>query len=348
MNATANVIGLDIAKNVFVAVGQDARGKVVWKRTLSRQEVLPTFAALTATAIGIEACAGSHYWARQLQALGHDARLIAAQHTRAYVTGNKNDTNDAAAIAEARSRSATKYVPVNSAVQQDLQMLHRARQALMQERVALLNRMRGCAMEYGAAFPEGVARFLKGFAGWLNDENNGLSGLAMLTLRDFKAQLDDKDARLALYDTRLTQAARQDKRAVALMEVPGIGKLTATALLAAVADARHFGSGRDFAANLGLVPREHSSGGKQRLYGITKRGDTYLRTLLIHGARSALQHAGDKPDKLLCWASRLAERRGVKVAIVALANKMARVVWALLAHARSYVPVWSNSTTRPA
>ena len=348
MDTTVNVIGLDIAKNVFVAVGQDARGKVVWKRTLSRQDVLPTFATLTATAIGIEACAGSHYWARQLQALGHDARLIAAQHTRAYVTGNKNDTNDAAAIAEARSRSATKYVPVNSPAQQDLQMLHRARQALMQERVALLNRMRSCAMEYGVVFPEGVARFLKGFAGWLNDENNGLSGLAMLTLRDFKAQLDEKDVRLALYDTQLTQAARQDERAVALMEVPGIGKLTATALLAAVADARHFGSGRDFAANLGLVPREHSSGGKQRLYGITKRGDTYLRTLLIHGARSALQRAGDKPDKLLRWASKLAERRGVKVATVALANKMARVVWALLAHSRSYVPVWSNGTTRPA
>jgi transposase len=348
MDTTVNVIGLDIAKNVFVAVGQDARGKVVWKRTLSRQEVLPTFAAMTATAIGIEACAGSHYWARQLQALGHDTRLIAAQHTRAYVTGNKNDTNDAAAIAEARSRSATKYVPVNSAAQQDLQMLHRARQAVMQERVALLNRMRSCAMEYGVVFPEGVARFLKGFAGWLNDENNGLSGLAMRTLRDFKAQLDEKDARLALYDTELTQAARQDERAVALMEVPGIGKLTATALLAAVADARHFGSGRDFAANLGLVPREHSSGGKQRLYGITKRGDTYLRTMLIHGARSALRSAGDKPDKLLRWASKLAERRGVKVATVALANKMARVVWALLAHARSYVPVWSNDTTRPA
>src|SRR3978361_790435 len=236
MDTTVNVIGLDIAKNVFVAVGQDARGKVVWKRTLSRQEVLPTFAAMTATAIGIEACAGSHYWARQLQALGHDTRLIAAQHTRAYVTGNKNDTNDAAAIAEARSRAATKYVPVNTEAQQDLQMLHRARQALMQERVALLNRMRSCAMEYGVVFPEGVARFLKGFAGWFNDENNGLSGLAMLTLRDFKAQLDEKDARLALYDTQLTQAARQDERDVALMEVPGIGELHATALLAAVAD----------------------------------------------------------------------------------------------------------------
>ena len=348
MNATANVIGLDIAKNVFAAVGQDAHGKVVWKRTLSRHEVLPTFANMTATAIGIEACAGSHYWARQLGTLGHEVRLIAAQHTRAYVTGNKNDTNDAAAIAEARSRASTKYVPVNTEAQQDLQMLHRARQALMQERVALLNRMRGCAMEYGAVFPEGVARFLKGYAGWLNDASNGLSGLALLSLRDFKAQLDEKEARLALYDARLTQAAREDERAVRLMEVPGIGKVTATAILAALADARHFGSGRDFAANLGLVPHEHSSGGKQRLYGITKRGDTYLRTLLIHGARSALLRAADKPDKLLRWAQKLAERRGVKVALVALANKMARIVWALLAHARSYVPVWSKGATRPA
>lgn len=212
------------------AVGLDAHGKMVWKRTLSRHEVLPTFATLAATTIGIEACAGP----------------------------------------------------------------------------------------------------------------------ALLTFRDFKAQRGEEDTRLPLYDARLTQAAREDERAVKLMEVPGIGKLTATAILATVADARHFDSGRDFAANLGLAPREYSSGGKQRLYGITKRGDTYLRALHIHGARSALLRAGDRPDKLLRWAQKLAERRGVKVALVPLANKIARVVWALLVHERNYVPVWSDGETRPA
>ena len=343
MNATAKVIGLDIAKNVFVAVGRDMHGKVVLKRTLSRDEVLSTFANIAATKIGIESCAGSHYWARKLIAFGHDVKLIAAQHTRAYVSGNKNDTNDAAAIAEARSRESTKYVPINTEAQQDLQMLHRARRALMVERNAMLYRLRAFAGEYGQVFPVGVARFRSAFSAWMADEKNGLSGSAITTFGDLTAQLDDKEARLATYDQRLQQAAKADERAQRLLEVPGIGTITATAVLASVADAHHFGSGRDFAANLGLVPREHSSGGKQRLYGITKRGDVYLRTLLIHGARSALRCAGEKQDRLLRWAVKLAEKRGANVAAVALANKLARVVWALLAHGRQYVPTWSKA-----
>ena len=348
MNATAKVIGLDIAKNVFVAVGLDGHGKVVLKRTLSRGGVLEIFANMPVSTIGIESCAGSHYWARKLIELGHDVKLIAAQHTRAYVSGNKNDSNDAAAIAEARSRKSTKYVPINSEAQQDLQMMHRARQALMAERNAMIYRIRAFAGEYGQVFPVGVARFRTTFAAWMADAQNGLSGGAISTFGDLTAQLDDKDARITMYDRRLLQASQADERAKRLREVPGIGPLTATAVIASVADAHHFGNGRDFAANLGLVPREHSSGGKQRLYGITKRGDVYLRTLLIHGARSALRCAGEKPDRLLRWAAKLAEKRGMNVAAVALANKLARVVWALLAHGRQYIPAWSNSMTRPA
>lgn len=347
MNRTANVIGLDIAKNVFAMVGVDAHGKTILKRPLSRSEVLPTFANMAPCSVGIEACAGSHYWARQLRVLGHDVKLIAAQHTRAYVSGNKNDMNDAAAIAEARSRASTKYVPVNTTAQQDLQMLHRSRQALMMERVAMINRIRAFAGEYGAVFSLGVAKFRSELKKWLVDPENGLSGSALATFEELIGQLRDKDERIDVYDRRLAQAAKDDERAKRLLEVPGIGQLTATAVLAAVADANHFDNGRDFAANLGLVPREHSSGGRQRLYGITKRGDSYLRTLLIHGARSALRCAGDKPDKLLRWAAKLAERRGYNVAAVALANKMARVVWAILAHGREYVPTWSKSVTTP-
>jgi transposase len=347
MNATAKVIGLDIAKNVFVAVGRDAHGKVVLKRKLSRGEVLSSFANMPATAIGIESCAGSHYWARKLIALGHDVKLIAAQHTRAYVSGNKNDANDAAAIAEARSRASTKYVPINTEAQQDLQMLHRARQALMSERNAMINRIRAFATEYGQVFPLGVAKFRAAFDAWITDAQNGLSGSAITTFGELTAQLDDKEARIAVYDVRLQQAAKSDERAQRLLEVPGIGTITATAVLASVADAHHFGSGRDFAANLGLVPREHSTGGKQRLYRITKRGDAYLRTLLIHGARSALRCAGEKQDRLLRWAVKLADKRGMNVAATALANKLARVVWALLAYGRVYVPAWSNSMTKP-
>lgn len=195
----------------------------------------------------------------------------------------------------------------------------------------MICRIRAFAGEYGQVFAVGEAKFYAGFNAWLADERNGLSGSAIATFTELKERLDEKDA-----------------RAIRLMEVPGIGKLTATAVLATVADAHHFDNGRDFAANLGLVPREHGSGGKQRLFGITKRGDTYWRTWLIHGARSALRCAGDKPDKPLRWAQKLAERRGVNVAAVALANRMARVIWALLAHGREYVPVWSKSMTRPA
>lgn len=348
MNATAKVIGLDIAKNVFVAVGLDGHGKVVLKRTLARSEVLTSFANIPISTIGIESCAGSHYWARKLIEQGHDVKLIAAQHTRAYVSGNKNDANDAAAIAEARSRVSTKYVPINSEAQQDLQMIHRARQALMTERNATIHRIRAFAGEYGRVFPEGVAKLRTLFAAWIADAQNGLSGSAIDTFGDLIAQLDEKEARIATYDKRLQQIAQADERVKRLRAIPGIGPITATAIMASVADAHHFGGARDFAANLGLVPREHSSGGKQRLYGITKRGDVYLRTLLIHGARSALRCAGEKPDRLLRWAAKLAEKRGFNVAAVALANKLARVVWALLAHGREYVPTWSNTMTRPA
>lgn len=340
MNTNAAVIGLDIAKNVFVAVGLTKHGKIVLKRKLARPEVLGFFANLPKIAIGIEACAGAHYWARELLKLGHDARLIAAQHVKAYVTGNKNDTRDAQAIAEIRARASTKYVPINTPANQDLQMLHRARQGLMQERKALLCRLRAFAHEYGKVFPVGVAKFQQGLRAWLNATDHGLSAMALATLRALSGELHDKEARLSDYDRRLDQAAREDARAKRLMAVPGIGRLTATAMLAAVADPHHFGSGRDLSANLGLVPHQHSSGGKERLLGISKRGDAYLRTLLIHGARSALRAAGEKPDRCLRWALVLQQRRGTNVAAVALANKMARVAWALLAHDRDYVPTY--------
>jgi transposase len=334
MNSIASTIGLDIAKHVFVAVGLDPHGKVLWKKTLRRDEVLPTFANRPPTPVGIEACSGSHYWARQLRALGHAVKLIAAQHTRAYVTGNKNDVNDAAAIAEARSRTSTKSVAINTEAQQDLQMLHRARQALMEERKAMMCRIHALAHEYGTVFPIGVAKFRAHLALWLTSETHGLSGMALETFHDLVAQLDDKEARLQVYDRRLAEAARANEKAKRLLAVPGIGILTATAMVASVADASDFKTGRDLSANLGLVPREHSSGGKQRLYGITKRGDWYLRTLLIHGARSALRCADGKDDRILRWARKLSERRGHNVAAVALANKLARIAWAMLVHGR--------------
>lgn len=326
MNSNIKIIGMDIAKNVFALVGLEEKGKIIYKKMLARDMVLPTFRNMPATKVAIESCSGSHYWARQLQALGREVILIAAQHTRACVTGNKNDYNDAAAIAESGSRASTKTVAINTEAQQDLQILHRARQALMKERTALINRARAFAGEYGKVFALGIARIRAGLIDWLQDENHGLSGSAHHSMMELKEQWDDKETRIATYDQRLQQAAKEDVRARRLLEIPGVGKLTATAVIAAVSDARYFKMGRDFATNLGIIPREHSSGGKQRLYGITKRGDSYLRTLLIHGARSALHTAGKKSDRLLNWAFKIAERRGVKVAAVALANKCKRLL----------------------
>lgn len=337
MNTNATVIGLDIAKNVFVAVGLNARGKMVLKKKLARREVLAFFANLPKTAIGVEACAGAHYWARELGKLGHDARLIAAQHVKSFVLGNKNDTRDAQAIAEIRARASTKYVAINTEANQDLQMLHRARQGLVQARKAELCRLRAFAHEYGKVFPVGANTFRAGLRAWLDAPDHGVSALALETLRDGLAQVEELTARLIGYDKRIAQAAG-DARAKRLMAVPGIGPLTATAMLATVADPHHFGSGRDLAANLGLVPHQHSSGGKERLLGISKRGDAYLRTLLIHGARAALRAAKDKPDSLLRWAVKLEARKGTNLAAVALANKVARVAWAMLAHDRGYDP----------
>jgi transposase len=217
-------------------------------------------------------------------------------------------------------------------------MLHRARQALVEEKKAMGCRIRAFAHEYGKIFPLGVAKFRAGLTAWLSEDGNGLSGMALETFHDLVAQLDDQEARLQVYDRRLAEVARTNASSKRLLEVPGIGVITATALLASVADGSEFKRGRDLAANLGLVPREHSSGGKQRLYGITKRGDRYLRTLLIHGARSALRCADGKNDRILRWALKLAERRGQNVAAVALANKLARIAWAMLVHGRAYQP----------
>ena len=349
MSDNATVVGLDIAKQVFVAVGMNDKGKVMWKKKLARHEVLVFFTTLAVIKIGIEACAGAHFWARKLIEMGHDAKLIAAQHVKPFVSGSKNDWNDAQAIAEIRSRGQTKYVPINTEAQQDMQMMHRARQALMIERTGLICRIRAFAGEYGRVFATGVAKFRKAIAGWLGDESNGLSGRALNTLRQLLVQLDDIDAHLGHYDKEISRAAQNDEVAKRLHEIPGVGPLTATALVATVADPHHYPSSRDFSANLGLVPRQHSSGGKDRLYGITKRGDVYLRTLLIHCARAALRTAatGEKPDRMLHWALQVQKRRGVKVAAVALANKLARIAWSLLANGGQYQPVPQKTAPVP-
>jgi transposase len=342
MNVTT--IGLDIAKNVFQVHGVDGHGKVVVRKKLSRGKVLEWFANLPPCLIGIEACPGAHYWARELLKLGHSVKLMPAQYVKAYVKGNKNDGNDAEAICEAVSRPGMRLVAINTEAQQEIQMLHRIRSRVMAERTALLNQIRGLLGEYGIVFGQGPSQVRRGIAALLTGEDPRLSAMARELVLGFQAELRELDERIGHYDARVKAPCAGDARSVRVAALPGIGPLTATALVAAVNDGKQFQNGRQMAANLGLTPREHSSGGKQRLLGITKRGNTYLRTLLIHGARTVLRHATGKTDRLSRWALAIQARRGANVAAVALANKLARIAWAVLARDRIYRADWAEQS----
>lgn len=333
MNITT--IGLDIAKHVFAVCGLDAHGKPVLRKSLKRPQVLTYFANLPACLIGIEACPGAHYWARELFNLGHTVKLLPAQHVKRYLTGDKTDARDAMAIAEAVTRPTMTFVAVNTEAQQDLQMVHRIRERLVKQRRALLLQIRGLLNEYGIIFPQGASRYDEVLQTQMADTQK-FSGLARMLWQDLQAQLHDVEHRLATYDRHLTQACRDSDDVKRLLAIPGIGPVVATALVASVGNAQHFRSGRKLAASLGLVPTEYSSGGKQKQYGISKRGNTYLRTQLIHGARSALRCAGKRTDRLLQWAVTIQAKHGYNVAAVALANKLARVAWVILAKHADY------------
>ncbi|MGH8612677.1 MAG: IS110 family transposase [Gammaproteobacteria bacterium] len=346
MNVTT--IGLDIAKTVFQAHGVGRNGKVVLRKKLTRAKVLEFFVNVPPCLVGLEVCPGAHYWARELITFGHTVKLMPAQYVKAYVKGNKNDGNDAEAICEAVSRPGMRFVAINTEVQQDIQMLHRIRGRLVADRTALINQVRGLLGEYGIVFGKGPGQVRRGLAVLLEQEDARLSGRARELLADLRAQLSELDERIKHYDKRVREVCNTDGRSVKVVGLPGIGPLTATALVAAVNDGKQFQNGRQMAANLGLTPREHSSGGKQRLLGITKRGNTYLRTLLIHGARTVLRHAEGKTDRLSRWALSVQARRGTNVASVALANKLARIAWALLARERTYEAHWSARDSKAA
>lgn len=340
MNVTT--VGLDIAKTVFYAHGVDEHGKVVVRRKLMRGKVLEFFAKLPACLIGIEATGSAHYWARALMALGHTVKLMPAQYVKAYVKRDKNDPNDAAGICEAVSRPSMRFVAINTPEQQDMQMLHAIRQRLMEQRTAALNQIRGLLAEYGLVFKQGPLALKRAMTELLSRENPELSPLARELVVDVQEQLTALDERIAAYDARVKRACVSDERCQKVLALPGIGPLTATALLAKVNDAKQFQRARQMSAWLGLTSREHSSGGKQRQYGISKRGDSYLRMLFIHGARSVVYHAARKSDSdpLIRWILSVQARRGKNIAVVALANKLARIAWAILAKDRCYDPRW--------
>ena len=329
-------IGLDLAKHTFHVIGCNARGKEVKKKMLRRAQVLKFFTDLTPCLVGIEACASAHYWARQLTALGHEVRLIPPQHVKPYVRGNKNDYNDARAIAEALVRAQMRFVEIKTEAQQDIQALHRLRERRVQERTALCNQLRGLLAEYGLILPQGIATMRRRLPELLEDAENGLSDLFRRLLAQSYRQLRQLDALIDTHGEELKRYSRQNEACQRLQTIPGFGPVVASAFAGYVGNAQSYRRGRDVSASLGLVPRQHSSGGKQVLLGISKRGDRYLRCLLVQGARAVVYKAANKDDPLSCWINRIKDRRGVNRAIVALANKMARVGWAILRNKTLY------------
>lgn len=331
-----NRIGLDLAKAVLQVHGVDEHEKVVLNRQLKRSQVLGFFGKLPACLIGMEACASSHYWAKELIKRGHTVRLIAPQFVTPYVKSQKNDANDAAAICEAVSRPSMRFVAVKTEEQQDIQAVHRVRSELVKQRTAKVNQIRGLLGERGIAVGQRVAVLRKKLPELLEDADNTLSDRFRRLLYGLREDLVVLGHRIEELDQEMLTIAGESEAAQRLQKIPGIGPVTATALVAAVGDGSSFQRGRDLAAWLGLTPRQHSSGGKERLLGISKRGDSYLRTLLIHGARAVLRTVGDKADPRSCWLKAVSARRHKNIAAVALANKNARIVWALLSKEVEY------------
>jgi transposase len=330
MQQQLSVVGIDLAKRVFHVAGMDDKGKIMLRKRLTREALLPFLAQLAPVLIGMEACGGAHYWARRLREHGHTVKLIAPQFVKPYVKSNKNDPADAEAICEAVTRPTMRFVPMKEIEQQDLQALHRARERVVKARTALVNEIRGLLAEYGIVLPPSVTKFRNGFLATLEAERAKLTALSQELFGQLYEEFGALEKRLAYYTAKLEAISAAHPVCQRLETIPGIGPLTATAMIAAVSDVTHFQNGRQFAAWIGLVPRQHSTGGKPRLLGISKRGDVYLRTLLIHGARATLRWIGLKTDRRSKWVRGLMDRRGKNKAAVALANKNARIAWVLL------------------
>ncbi|MHA6922463.1 IS110 family RNA-guided transposase [Ralstonia pseudosolanacearum] len=329
-------IGIDLAKNVFAVHGVNEHGRTVLKKVLRRDQMAAFFTNLQACLVGMEACASAHYWARKLQGMGHTVRLIAPQFVKPYVKTNKNDAADAEAICEAVARPNMRFVPIKTIEQQSVLSLHRVRQGFVRARTAQANQIRGLLGEFGIVIPQGISHLVNRVPELLEDGSNELMGSFRLLIQRLMAHLQELDRQVRELEAQIQAWHRSNESSRKLASVPGIGPVTASALAASIGDAKCFKNGRQLAAWLGLVPRQHSSGGKNVLLGISKRGDTYLRTLLIHGARSAILAAQRRSDNQRAnkggWLDGLLLRRNPNVAAVALANKNARIVWALLAH----------------
>jgi transposase len=332
------VLGIDLGKNVCSLVGLDEAGAVVLRRRLRRDGVVDFVGKLPSCVVAMEACCGAHHLGRLLGAAGHTIRLMSPEYVRPYVKANKNDDRDAEAIAEAATRPTMRFVPVKSEAQSDIQALHRARSRLVAERTALINHLRALLLERGVIVAQG-RRKLEAALGVIVDEDDPrLSPRMRLLVKDLRTEWLGLDQRIAAFDAEFAAMAREGDATRRLSTIPGIGVINATALVAAIGDAQSFGRSRDLAAWLGLTPRQATTGGKPRLLGISKRGNRYLRANLIHGARAALPHVMAKETPLGRWVRGLSQRAHKNIVVVALAAKLARIVWAVLRKGRSFDP----------
>jgi transposase len=330
------VLGIDLAKQSFQLHGVNCHGVTVLKKKLARKDLASFIAQLPVCIIGIEACSGANYWVRVLEKLGHTVRMIAPQFVTPFVKSNKNDAADAEAICEAVQRPSMRFVPAKSIAQQDIQSLHRIRSQVVARRTAQANQIRGLLMEYGLTIPQGISYIRKSIPLILEDADNELTAMFRELLTELYDEMVHLDRRIKTLETKLESLCTQNEDCQRLLSIPGVGLLSATAMVAAIGDISAFKNGRELAAWLGLVPRQHSTGGKPTLLGISKRGDTYLRTLLIHGGRTVVRVANKHQDKRSAWVMQLEERRGKNISAVAVANKNARVAWALLSNKSTY------------
>jgi transposase len=339
-----STIGIDIAKRIFQLHGVNKNGKTVLKKKLMRDQVLTFMANLPKCLVGIEACGGANHWAREITKLGHKVKLMAPQFVRPYVKTNKNDEADSEAICEAVSRPNMRFVAIKSVEQQDILSIHRIRERLVRNRTALSNEIRGLLHEFGFIIPQGINKVTAKLTQILDEGK--LSQLSVQTFSELKEEFLENDKKLKELEKRLKIIANELDKYQQLTAIPGLGLITATALIASIGNAVNFDNGRQLSAWLGLVPRQHSSGGKDKLLGISKRGDIYLRTLLIQGARAVLnaklrftteaQKNKKEYNKFTEWMFNLSERRGHNRAIVAIANKLARIVFAVLRSGTGY------------
>lgn len=330
-----NAIGIDLAKHVFHIVGVTERGRVIYRKRVGRRQLIGELAKLARCCLYMEACGGAHYWGRKLKGMGFEVKLIAPQFVKPFVKSNKNDWLDAEAIAEAGQRASMRFVGVKSIGQQELQLLHRVRERLVKQSTAMTNELRGILQEFGIVISKGK-KPLSNIPELLEMYPDEMTEMGRQTVLSILQEWRKLDEQISEYDKKLLQISRQHPVCKRLMTIPGVGPIVSSAIVAAVSNPADFKNGRQFGAWLGLVPKQESTGGKPRLLGISKRGDVYIRKQLVHGARSLLYVAHKKKDRMSVWATSLKHRKGWNKAAVAVANKNARIIWALLYYEKDY------------